>query len=157
MRAPRRTATAVSILALLLILNIQVVEITRLWCKTDAVVMLDNRVVDITLAIPLEFLLLVNSPSVIEITTPPSIDRQPIVNDIGFLHGSIVTFKDGGGVVRDGRIPVEINPSVSVDKSRLVPGKSVPFKIDVLTDYLLYETAIGTSDGTTMELVIYGR
>ena len=157
MRALRRPGTVGIILLLALVLNVQLVEAGRLWCKTDPVVTLNGRIVSITLAIPLEYLLVVDGPTIIEITTPPEVDRRLIVNDVGFLHGSIVRFIDGAGTVEDGLIPVKIRASVSVDESRLAPGETVPMQITVLTDYLLYETALGTTEKTTMKLVIRGQ
>jgi hypothetical protein len=157
MRAVRRAGTVGIIVVLALVLNVQFIEAGRLWCKADPVVTLDGRIVSITLAIPLEYLLLVDGPTIIEITTPPDVDRQLIVNDVGFLHGSIVTFKDGDGAVEDGQIPVKITASVSIDESRLAPGETVPMQITVLTDYLRYETVTGTTEKTTMKLVVYGR
>lgn len=157
MRALRRVGAVGVILVLALALNVQFVEAGRLWCKADPIVTLDNRIVSISLAIPLEYLLLVDGPTIIEITTPPSVDRRLIVNDIGFLHGSIVIFKDGDGVVRDGQIPVEIRASVSINRAWLAPGESVPLQITVLTDRLLYATALGTTEQTTMNLVVRGR
>lgn len=157
MRALRRAGTVGTILLLALVLNVQFVEAGRLWCKADPVVTLDGRTVSITLAIPLEYLLLVDGPTLIEITTPPAVNRQLIVNDVGFLRGSIVIFKDGGGAVEDGQIPVKITASVSIDETRLAPGETVPMQITVLTDYLLYETVTGTTEKTTMKLVVYGR
>lgn len=157
MRALRRFTTVGIILVLALALNMQLVEAGRLWCKSDPVVTLNGQTVSITVAIPLEYLLLVDGPVIIEIKTPPSVDRQLIVNDVGFLHGSIVTFTDGGGAVKDELIPVQIDASVSIDSSRLAPGETVPLQITVLTDDLLYATAQGTTEHTTMELVVRGR
>jgi len=157
MRALRRSATVGVILFLALILNMQLVEAGRLWCKADPVVTLNGRIVSISLAIPLKYLLLVNGPTVIEITTPPDVDRRLIVNDVGFLHGSIVTFKDGEGTVQGRQIPVEINAFVPIDTSQLAPGETVPLEITVITDYLLYATAQGTTEQTTLTLVVRGR
>jgi hypothetical protein len=157
MRAVRRAGTVGIIAVLAFVLNVQFVEAGRLWCKADPVVTLDGRIVSISLAIPLDYLLLVDGPTIIEITTPPEVDRQLIVNDVGFLHGSIVIFKDGGGAVKDGQIPVTITASVSMRDEWLSPGETVPMQITVLTDYLRYETVTGTTKKTMMELVVYGR
>jgi hypothetical protein len=157
MRLMRRSSLAGIVLLLALVLNVQFAEAGRLWCKADPVVTLDGRIVSISLAIPLEYVPLVTGPTLIEITTPPDVDRRLIVNDVGFLHGSIVRFKDGGGEVIDGKIPVTITASVPIDKSKLAPDATVPLEITVLTDYLLYKTALGTTEQTTMDLVIRAR
>jgi|GEM_PF-6734868 len=157
MRLLRRSGTAGIVLLLALVLNVQFAEAGRLWCKADPVVTLNGRIVTIALAIPLEYLLLVDGPTLIEITTPPDVDRRLILNDIGFLRGSIVRFKDGEGSVVNRQIPVTITASVPIKTSRLAPGEVVPLEISLLTDYLHYNTVRGTSDQTTMELVIYGH
>jgi hypothetical protein len=118
--------------------------------------MIDDRIVSISLAIPLEYLLLVNGPTVVEITIPASVERQVIVNDVGFLHGSIVRFKDGG-TVKDGQIPVRITASVSIDDELLAPEETVPLELTVLTDGLMIEIVRGTTDGTTMKFTIDSR
>lgn len=80
-----------------------------------------------------------------------------ILNDIGFLRGSIVVFKDGDGTVRNRQIPVQISASVAIVRSYLAPGETVPLEITVLTDYLLYATALGTTEQTTLDMVVRGR
>lgn len=75
MRALRRSAMVGIILMLAIAHNVQLVEAGRLWCKTDPIVTLNNRIVSITVAIPVEYVLLVNGPVIIEIATPPSVDR----------------------------------------------------------------------------------
>jgi len=157
MRALRRSGTIGTILLLALVLNVQVGEAGRLWCKADPIVTLNDRVVSISLSIPIEYLLLVDGPTIIEITTPPGVDRQLIVNDVGFLHGSIVRFKDGEGTVDGRQIPVTITASVSINESLLEPGEIVPMEITLLTDYVLYQTALGTTEHTAMQLVVRGR
>jgi hypothetical protein len=152
----RRCSTIGIFLVLALVLNSPLVEAGRLWCKADPVVTIDERVVSISLAIPLEYLLLVDGPTVVEITIPESVDRQVIVNDVGFLHGSIVTFKDGG-TVKDSQIPVQINASVSINRAQLAPGEDVPFEMTVLTDGLMLETVRGTTDGIKMKFVLDSR
>jgi len=147
-------------LVLLLTISFQahVVDAGRLWCKADPVVSLDDRLVSISLAIPIEYLLLVNGPTTIEIKTPKTVDRQLILNDLGFMgHGTVVTFVDGGGVVDGTQIPVHLTVRVPVDASRLSAGESVPIELTVLTDGLHLASGMGTAERTTMDLVIVGR
>jgi hypothetical protein len=156
MRRLLRAPTVSMVVLLALVLTAPMVTAGRLWCSADPVVTVDHRIVDISLAIPLEYLLLVNGPTVIEITTPASVDRQLLVNDVGFLHGSVVTFKDGGQV-QDGVIPIRINASVSIDHSRLSPGETIPLRITVVVDDLRIAVVEGTTDKTTMDLVMHRR
>jgi hypothetical protein len=157
MRAIRRSAFVGVILLLALALNVQVTEAGRLWCKADPVVMLDGRLISVNVSIPIEYVLLVDGPVQIEITTPPSVDRYLIVNDLGYLRGSVVTFKDSDESVTDGWIPVHINASVAMNDRYVSSDEVVPLQISILTDGLRYMTALGTVDGTTMHLTIRGR
>jgi hypothetical protein len=157
MRAMRRSALVGVILLLALALNVQVTEAGRLWCKADPIVMLDGRILSVNVSIPIEYVLLVDGPVRIEITTPPSVDRYLILNDLGYLRGSIVTFKDSDESVTDGRIPVHINASIEMNDRYISADHVVPLEISVLTDGLRYMTARGTADGTTMHLTIRGR
>ena len=91
-------------LFLALALLVQPAAAGRLWCKADPVVSLDQRLVSISVAIPAESLLAVNGPTSITIKAPPSVSRVLVVNDLGFMgYGTIVTFVDGGGPVKDDR------------------------------------------------------
>jgi hypothetical protein len=136
---------------------VQVTEAGRLWCKADPVVMLDGRLISVNVSIPIEYVLLVDGPVQIEITTPPSVDRYLIVNDLGYLRGSVVTFKDSDESVTDGWIPVHINASVAMNDRYVSSDEVVPLQISILTDGLRYMTALGTVDGTTRHLTIRGR
>ena len=156
MRMLRQCSTVGIILLLALVLNSQLVEAGRLWCKADPVVSIDDRIVSISLAIPLEYLLLVDGPTIIEITVPESVDRLVVVNDVGFLRGSIITFKHGG-VVQDGQIPVRIEASVSINDAALAPSEDVPLEIMALTDGLMLKTVRGTTKGTTMTFTLKSR
>ncbi len=131
----RRIAIVTTIALLLALVGAPVTDAGRLWCRVDPIVTIDDRVVDISLAIPLQYLWLVNGPTVIEITVPAGVDRQLVLNDVGFGHGSIVTFRDGG-TVQDNQIPVTITASVSIDRSRLAPGSSVPLQLMVVVETL---------------------
>jgi hypothetical protein len=152
-----RLATALFFIPLLVLsFGVNTADAGRLWCSADPVVSLDQRLVSITIAIPLEYLLLVNGPTSVEIKTPSTVDRQVIL-DVGLnLHGSIVTFVDGKGVEQEGRFPVEIKVSVPVDKSQLEPDEVVPLKVTVLPILGPPVSAEGTADHTKVSTTIRG-
>jgi hypothetical protein len=152
----RRVGSVVPTILLILLVNSQIVEAGRLWCSTDPVVTVDHRVVELSLAIPLEFLPRVDGPTLIEITAPAAVDRQLVFNDVGFGHGSIVTFTDGGAA-KDDTIPVTITASVSIDTSGLPPGTSIPLELTAMVDSVDIETALGTTDRTVVKLAIPTR
>lgn len=120
-----------------------------LWCKADPVVSLDGRLVDITVSIPLEFLPYVAGPTQIQIRTPAGVERVVVLNDLGFnLHGSEVTFVDGG-VVKDDLIPVEVRVTVPM---QLDSGERAPMEVMVWPDNKLPTTVVGTNELTSLRL-----
>jgi hypothetical protein len=153
-----RVISVCLVILLAVAVNAHAARAGRLWCKADPVISLDQRLVSITVAIPVEYLLLVNGPTTIGVKTPKTVDRQIVLNDLGFMgHGTIITFTDGGGIVANQEIPVEITVRVPIDLSLLAPGETVPVEVTVLADDLLLASAIGTSELTKMRLTIVGR
>ena len=128
------------------------------WCKSDPVVTLNGAVVDVSVAIPLEYVPLVNGPVQYEIQTPMSTKRQVIVNDVGYNgHGSKVIFKDGNGIVQDGQIPTTVRVHIPIDKGRLAPGEVVPAELSVIADDVTILVQQGTSSQVTVDTLITGR
>jgi len=126
-----------------------------LWCKSDPVVSLNGRLVDITAALPLEYVLFVTGPTQIEIQTPPGVERFVVISDLGFNgHGTEVTFVDGGGVVEDGEIPTRIRVTVPIHLDR---DEQVPMEVTVWADDEFPLTVSGTHRRTVMQLSITSR
>jgi hypothetical protein len=129
-----------------------------IWCKTDPVVALDGRLVDIQVAVPLEYVLAVNGPIQVQVQTPKTVHRELILNDLGYNgHGTEVTFVDGGGVVKDKRIPTRVTVSVPIDPSLLPPDTVVPVEATVMPDNALPVVAEGTSERTVVDLTVLAR
>ena len=129
-----------------------------LWCKADPVDELNGTLVDVTIAIPLEYVPLVNGPVRYEIRTPVGTRRALIVADLGYNgYGTVVEFRDGGGVVRDGQVPTLIRVEVPIDASRLPQGQVVPTELTVLPHNAGLVVVGGTSARTEAELTILGR
>jgi len=128
------------------------------WCKSDPVVTLNNAIVDVSVAIPLEYVPLVNGPVQYEIQTPVSTKRQVIVNDVGYNgHGSEVIFKDGSGTVKDGQIPTTVRVYIPIDKGRLAPGEVVPAELTVIADDVTVLVEQGTSSQLTVNTLVTER
>lgn len=128
------------------------------WCRTDPIITLNGAVVDISVAIPLEYVPLVNGPVQYEIQTPMSTKRQVILNDVGYNgHGSKVIFKDGSGTVQDGEIPTTVRVYIPIDKQRLAPGEVVPAELTVIDDDVTILVEQGTSSQLTVNTVITER
>lgn len=134
------------------------VQALALWCKSDPVVTLNGTVVDITVAIPLEYVPLVNGPVYYEIQTPRGTARELILSDVGYNgHGAIVAFTDGGGAVTNNQIPTRVRATVPVDESQLAPGERVPAELTALVDNGQMAVAQGTSGRIEIELSVPGR
>ncbi len=128
------------------------------WCKSDPVVRLNGRLVDIQVDIPLEYMSLVNGPTYFEIQTPKSTVRTLIVAGIGYKgYGTTVLFTDGAGVIKDNQIPTKIQVKVPIDKSQLADGEVVPTIVTVTADNAGPVVVKGTSNLTTAKLTITGH
>ncbi len=128
------------------------------WCRTDPIVALNGTLVDIQVAVPLDYVLMVNGPVRIEIQTPKTTVRQLILTDIGFNgHGEEVIFTDGAGVVQDNQIPTKITVRVPIDGSQLATDEVVPVQVTVMPDNAAPVTVEGTSDVTKVQLTIVGH
>jgi len=103
------------------------------WCKTDPVVRLDGTLVDITVSIPAEYLFAVDGPTEIVVRTPEGVERELILNDLGFMgKGSVVRFVDGSGEIVDGGFPISVEVYVPMDEAQLLSGELAPVEVAVL-------------------------
>ena len=127
------------------------------WCRGDPVVLLNGTVVDISVGIPVEYVLLVNGPVAYTIQTPPPVTRAVLVGDVGYGHGSTILFTDGAGAVKDTAFPVRIDVVIPIDESHLAPDEVVPVELTVHAANAAPVTAQGTSDRTTLRLSIDGQ
>lgn len=146
-----------TIVPLLAVLSLSLpVNAGFMWCKTDPVITLNGTIVDITTAIPLEYVPLVNGPVTYEIRTPKDTERHLILNDAGFGHGSEVVFLDGSGTIQDNEIPTRISVHVPVDTSSLAPNETVPVEMVITPANGTQLVVTGTSSSTTASLVVVG-
>lgn len=127
------------------------------YCKVDPVIMLDGTVVDVTAGIPFKYVPLVNGPVQYEIAVPESVDRQLILNDLGYNgHGSIVTFVDTDAEVENGAIPTSMRVHVPIDTTRLAPGEVVPAELSITVDDLTLISVQGTTELTGTDVAVEG-
>ena len=127
------------------------------WCRGDPVVMLNGTVVDISVGIPIEYVLLVDGPVAYTIQTPPPVTRDMLVADIGYGHGTTILFTDGAGAVKDMTFPVRIDVFIPIDEAQLAPDEVVPVELTVRAANADPVTVQGTSDGTTIKVSIHGQ
>lgn len=127
------------------------------WCKGDPVIVLNNVVVDISSAIPLEYVPYVNGPVRYEITTPASVNHYVLVNDLGYNgKGSEVVFLDSDAEMEEEHIPVSVRVTIPLDTSRLAPGEKVPAELSIIVDDLTLISVMGTTDNTSTDVQING-
>ena len=130
-----------------------------LWCKSDPVYSLNGTLVDVTVDIPLDAVLLVNGPIHYEIQTPPMIARTLILNDLGYNgHGVTTQFTDQtDGVLQGPAFLTTVTVTVPLDTSDLPPGTTVPARLTVFPLNGTLTVVEGTTDGTTFSLWITGQ
>lgn len=128
------------------------------WCKSDPIVALDGRLVDIQVDIPLEYVPLVNGPTSFEIQRPKSVESTVLVSDLGYMgQGTRVYFTDGAGVIKENEFATKIQVKVPIDKSRLADGEVVPAIVTITADNAGPVVVEGTSDMTAAKITIIGR
>lgn len=128
-----------------------------IWCKSDPVVSLNGTLVDVTVAIPLDYVPLVNGPVYYEIRTPKGVVRKLVVSDLGYNgYGVRVVFGDMTGTVTNKRFPTLVRAKVPIDKSKLPAGTVVPAELTVLPHNGSLLVKQGTTDLVELKLTVLG-
>jgi hypothetical protein len=79
------------------------------WCKTDPIILVEDRLADVFVSAPLDALITVTGPTKFVITVPRGVDATLILKGIGFGRGEVVDIVHSHKLqVRDGRIPIRI-------------------------------------------------
>jgi hypothetical protein len=151
----RRFVVLAVVVMLALVAFVAPASADRIWCKNDPVVTLNGAVVDISSAIPLQYVPFVNGPVRYEIETPASTERRLILSDLGYNgYGSEVIFVDGSGTVQNGEIPTTVRVRIPIDKSRLAPGVVVPVELSIIEDDVTLTVTEGTSTMTLADVLV---
>jgi hypothetical protein len=129
------------------------------WCFRDPVVRLNGTEVQILVAIPDEYVELVNGPAEFEIATPAGVTREVTFTDDGFNgHGEVVTFVDGpGSVDTNGKFSVRVTVRVPIDEDLAAKAGIRTGKIQVqiiMTDDGVTKAVRGTSDNAQMNIKV---
>ena len=130
------------------------------WCKSDPIVRLNGTLVDVQIAIPLEYQLLVNGPTRFEIQTSGSVTRALYLSDPGLnLQGIQVVFVTNQALkVMGQQFQTRIKVTVPIDTTRLPPGEVVAAELTVLPHNQLQPVIVmGTSELTTTTLWLTGE
>src|SRR4051794_10857400 len=103
-----------------------------LWCQSDPVFSLNLTVVDITVAIPLEYVPYVNGPVTYKLTTPASVNRLLIANDIGYNgYGVKVLYANRTGGINGKQFLTTVTVTVPIATTKLPIGTVVPTVLTV--------------------------
>jgi hypothetical protein len=110
----------------------------RRWCARDPIVSLDGHAVQVWVAIPEEYVPLVNGPIEVEFRTPAGMSRSVVMTDDGFNgFGEAVTFSDDSmsKINAHGAFTVQIWVSVPIDEDQLdaaAKARRFPAQITVI-------------------------
>jgi hypothetical protein len=136
----RRVILCLSLALLATLLIATPASAGRAWCARDPIVNLDGHIVQVWVAIPDEYVHLVNGPIDVEFSTPAGVERSVVFTDEGFNgHGERVTFVDNPAVAIEApnSFPVSIHVSVSIDETLAnaeLSTRSIPMEITVIVD-----------------------
>lgn len=149
----RLTCSGVTALLALLLVALPVAAGTE-WCEKDPILKLNGTRVQILVAIPNEYIGLVNGPVDVEVATPKGITRKVIFLDDGFNgHGEQVRFTDRGRYDEASEsFPITIEVRVPTSTA-----KAIPVRVTVIPDNANRVVVTGTNHNVTARLTITGR
>jgi hypothetical protein len=106
----------------------------RKWCMKDPVVSLNGSHLELWIAIPEEYVHLVNGPIAITYRIPSDVSRSVILLDDGFNgYGETVTFLDSNAQVNPaGLFDVDIQVIVPIDAeaaSGIIAPQDIPLRL----------------------------
>lgn len=118
------------------------------WCRTDPVVLIDGRIVNVTVTGPLLAPLKVTGPNQMVIRTPEDVDSYLVLKDLGFGRGEVVSFETTPRLKKtDQGIEVEVAVYVPArDSSMFVGVEFAPHIVGLL--------APSKAEGTANEWVV---
>lgn len=144
----RRLVTALTLALLALTIAIAPVSAGHGWCRTDPIVLIDGRIVDIFITGPLDAPLKVTGPNQVVIRTPPDVNSYLVLKDLGFGRGEIVSFETTPQLERTEQ-GIEVEVAVYVPASDTSMFVGVEFAPNVLG--LLNPSTV---EGTANEWVV---
>lgn len=127
------------------------------WCRKDPVIEVNGVRAQILVAVPDEYVPLVNGPIQVTIIAPRGTTRRTLMTDEGFNgHGETVKFDNSSGRVGDDdeAFDITVKASVPIDRSQLGNGNVVPVEMDVIPEHGPARVFAGTSDLTTGKVAL---
>ena len=148
----RRFTTGVVLALLSLLLVALPATAAQEWCPKDPVVELNGVRVEIVVAIPAEYVGLVNGPIQVEVATPRGTERELVFTDDGFNgHGEVVRFTDLGSAPGSS-FPARIRVVVP-----LSGDTTIPVQVTVTPAAADSVAVRGTSSNVTVAVLIADR
>lgn len=110
----------------------------RVWCARDPIVNLNGTNLQVWVAVPEEYVYLVNGPIDVTFSTPRGVQRSIVYTDSGFNgHGEVVRFVDDRGslVNNGGLFEVQISAKVPIDQTlaaKHINSRKIPLQITII-------------------------
>jgi hypothetical protein len=108
------------------------------WCRADPIVRLDGTEVQILVAVPEQYVALVNGPIDVEVYTPRWVTQELVMTDAGFNgYGETVQFGSysfGYRAAWNGQFRTWVRVRVPMDTGSLAAGTTVPLELTVSYD-----------------------
>jgi hypothetical protein len=152
----RKTLVAMTLAVLAVLMLAAPAMAGRTWCARDPIVRINGHDVQFWVAIPSEYVPLVNGPIDIEILTAQPVDATVLYTDAGFNgYGETVRFGTmrRGKVYNDGSFDIQLNVKVPISDRKI---KQVPLQLTFTIggEAQTSETTAPT-DGTATSTVTY--
>jgi len=153
----RRSKYVIVVVVLLALLAPSPVS-ASMWCRSDPVVSLNGTIVDISVDIPVEYILSVNGPVSYAIETPSNVAQTVVAYDVGYNgNGVQIHWTIGSASVDGKRIPTTISVVIPTDSAKRPPGTTIPARLNVFPHNGQPVTVEGTTDLTRIDLWIVGQ
>lgn len=173
----KRLVTVLPVTLLAMLLMALPVTAGREWCAKDPVVDLNGTSLQVLVAVPMEYVWLVNGAIEVEINTPAGVERDVIFLDAGFNgYGEAVSLGDNAGTVAvDGSFSTDVTVVVPIDAAAAanagITEGTIPVQVTINTNGTLTwdsnglpqvdggDTTVvyGDSDGTSTSVTVVGQ
>lgn len=151
----RRFSTALVMGMLALLVFVVPVGAGVSWCRADPIVSLNGTEVQVWVAVPDQYVGLVNGPIDVQFVIPAAVERYVVFTDAGFNgYGETVSFANKGKVQSSGAFSTNITVKVPIQAGSVLPVH-VPVQVEVIVNgQSTWYT--GTANGTWISTTVQG-